>query len=319
MVERGIDPGTHVDTSKIPDIVETGVGVARINFIGDFDIGDPEKTALYRDIIQQCIDDGIETVGLIGFESSSVEYDPDNPEAHVPILVEAADRITDEFGDLVHRYEYINEPNNWVDDDHQYPIVSPALFARHMDAVYERLILQHWKDVTLISGPILSHDFHGDPYGDSGAAYTWAFYKAGGWGDQKPFHWFGTHFYVRQQGCSSAGQVKEALATNVNEILKVHDVFDPERWIAVSECGWRTEKGYVTERCQGLNIRAANEFFRNPRKFIAKLPEYTNSWVEFPYWMLFTLNDTSEAGKHGIVRIDGNRKPGFDIFSNLRR
>lgn len=256
-IEVGIDPGDQVfDDSKIPLVLSSGAQVVRLNFIGPLNNRDAAGPFMgfYRDLARRYVDNGVKVLGLIGMQS--VEGGYQDPNAFPYQIAEAADVITDSTGGVVGEFEVINEPNNYYGGSSH--LIPPDYFAWNLSSVYRRIKMERGRrDLSLISGPVLGHDFSGDLNEDSGANYMWWTCHSGinVFAPDDPNNWerirqesgdyplgdkVGAHLYV-VQGNSSPGIVSQAVWETLQAFKRGYQWFGINKPVSISEIGCQSD------------------------------------------------------------------------------
>ncbi|MDO8573930.1 MAG: glycosyl hydrolase, partial [Candidatus Daviesbacteria bacterium] len=261
--EVGLEAGEQSDTGKVNLVAESKAKWVRLNFIGDDWTASSSATKKYNQIIDAYKAKRINILGLIGAQSVAGGYDRTKPDDFIKKYVDAADAIVNRFGDRVKAYELFNEPNDWAGGTNAQ--VPPDLFAKYLGRIYRKIKIDQKKlDIILNSGPVFSHDQ------DTGASYLEQTYSAGknlsdpeaNWAKIKaetgsyPLDGIGYHIYVAQ-GMNDQRQVEPKIKENLNAFKSVITMLDPGKKIWISEFGWGTGTGRVTEEVQALNLEKA--------------------------------------------------------------
>lgn len=304
MVERGIDPGAQVDTSLVELAAGTNPDVVRLNFTDAFDARVPVSVIRkYREIINTYRQKSIKVLGLVGAESIEGGYDPSDPEPFADKLATAASKIVHFFGGKLEALEIFNEPNDYMGGEtHQVAPETMALFLTKVnEATSSRL---QRKKLSLVSGPLFSHDLYDNVWADSGAEYLYNVLYAGfntyGWTqDSLPFDEVGYHIYVGQ-GSVDPEVVIPLIVANLEEMKWVLGEFQIEVRFSISEIGWQS--GIVGEEGQASNITAANDVLLVDSRVVR--------------WLYFGLKDFGPF-TFGVTYLDETKKQGYDVLANL--
>lgn len=303
--EVGLEVGEQSDTGKVNLVAESKAKWVRLNFIGDDWTASSSATKKYNQIIDAYRAKRINILGLIGAQSVAGGYDRAKPDDFTKKYVDAADAIINRFGDRVKAYELFNEPNDWAGGTNAQ--VPPDLFAKYLGRIYRKIKIDQKKlDIILNSGPVFSHDQ------DTGASYLEQTYSAGknlsdpeaNWTKIKaeagsyPLDGIGYHIYVAQ-GMNDQGQVEPKIRENLNAFKSIIATLDPGKKIWISEFGWGTGIGRVTEEVQALNLEKAFALFKS------------EPTVRMAMW--FTLMDFDPV-EWGLLRGDGVKKKAWEKF-----
>ncbi len=306
----GIDPGEQRGTNKVEHVINAGAQIVRINFTDDFSTdvsyGVIEQ---YDNLIALYRNSGIQIVGTVGAESAG-GYDRTNPGEFIPRLVEAADKITNLFS--LDAFEIFNEPNDWYGGEEAQ--VHPWWYATMVQSVKDRMN-ENGKTPVLISGPLFGHDLSNGANvgGDSGADYLRSVYEYGegtlGWTqDTMPFDMVGYHLYVAQAS-NQPDIIKAVMQQNIQAIKEVTTEHHPGALIGVTECGWQTREGALSEEDQAQALYAAHEVF---------LGDDT-----IAYWMWFSLRDfwggDGQAYNYGLERVEADPKLSYTVFQAIEK
>lgn len=308
----GLEAGAQFDTSKVNLVKESGASWVRLNFIVKDDLGwtgvdDQKFIDTYNQIVDAYTREGIQIIGLIGAESAKGTpggYDRNNPQDFTRKYVEIADSIISRFGDRVKVFELFNEPNDWAGGTS--PQVPVRYFAGYLEKIYQKVKIEKGRsDIALISGPLFSFDL------TTAADYLRDTYDFGinqsGWKDIKtktgsyPLDGVGYHLYVAQ-GMTDQDQVENKLNENINAIKGVIDEKDPGKKIWISEVGWGTGQGRVTEDVQAANLEKAYQVLKS------------NPAVKLGMWFALMDFDSTEWG---LVRGDGTKKKSWSGFQTI--
>lgn len=304
MVERGIDPGAQEDTSLVELAAETNPIIVRLNFINAFDTRVPVSVIRkYREIINAYRQKGIKVLGLVGAESVEGGYDTNDPEPFADKLATAASKIVHFFGGKLEGMEIFNEPNDYMGGStHQ---VAPETMAFFLTKVIEATNKRpRRKKLSLVSGPLFSHDLYDNVWADSGAEYLYNMLYAGfnthGWTqDSLPFGEVGYHIYVAQ-GSSNPNHVINGIILNLDVMKEVLGEFQIYTSLSISEVGWQS--GIVGEDGQASNITTTHDVL--------------SASLQVGRWLYFCLKDFDSLS-FGVTYSDGTKKQAFDILSNL--
>lgn len=230
----------------------------------------------YDQIVNDFMSQGIQVYGLIGSQATvypvdmMIAYpgtDSTGAATWIQQYVSNFVEIVDYFKDRVRVYESYNEPNNW--DNGYTAVVHPKWFAKILQEVYlnTKYFNGHWGDpswqVTLVSGPILTHDFDTGGsyindtywYGKNELAWDWTHQQTGSY----PLDGFGMHIYVAQ-GSSNSTDVINGMNQNLNNfwnnITSYEGATSKQIWI--SEFGWQSSavgyQGQADNLTTGFNL-----------------------------------------------------------------
>lgn len=306
-LEIGLEAGEQNDTSRVDLVAESRARWVRLNFIGGDWATGSATTATYNRIIDAYQAKNTKIIGLIGAQSVSGGYDRENPGNFTQKFTDVADAIVNQFGNRVKNYELFNEPNDWGGG--QSSQVTERYFAEYLASVYRRIKIDRKKsDISLNSGPLFSFDLN------NGAQYLEETYNQGktlsgplNWETIKsltgsyPLDGVGYHLYVAQ-GMDDQAQVESQLRVNLDAIESVISSLDPDKKIWITEMGWGTGSGRVTEAVQAANLEKAYKVL------------YNDSMVRLGMW--FTLQDF-DTSEWGLIRGDGVKKLAWQSFQNL--
>lgn len=336
--KMGIDGNRPIDTASgaiaaqvsNPRIVaDTGAAFVRLNFVlGPWN--SPRDTAIHAGrtwfqtfdrIVDNFLNQGVEVYGLIGSESTS-RPDPGNrfrtaspsPDAE-DWLTEYANNfeaIVDHFAGRMSFYESFNEPNDWHGGSNNW--VHSYWLARMLRVVYQKVKIDNGHAVTLISGPLLTHDL--PTGGDNGTFYLDQTYLLGrahhNWEQFQndhgtyPLDAVGYHLYVAERSDSTPANVQAVYNAYLNAIWNVITRYEgtlTEKKLHVSEYGWHSDHG---EDKQVSKMEAGFRLLRDHARVA------TASW--------FCLQDF--PGKnYGLYRAGsltpGNRKQSYAAYKAL--
>jgi hypothetical protein len=274
----GIDGNRPIDTAsgtispQVSDpavIANTGAAFVRINFVlGPWNApGDTTLHAgrtwfqVYDRIIDGFLNQGVEVYGLIGSEATSRPDPGDrfrmaspNPDAE-DWLVEYANNfetIVDHFSGRVAVYESFNEPNDWHGGSSNW--IHSYWFAKMLRVVYKKVKIDGGHDVTLVSGPLLTHDL--PTGGDDGTYYLDRTYLLGrsshAWEQFQndygtyPLDAIGYHLYVAEGADATPSNVEMVYNRYLDAIWGIISRYEgslTEKGLHVSEYGWSSEHG----------------------------------------------------------------------------
>lgn len=315
-----MNPGQSMEDSgnlvfKGQRIAATGSGWVRVNFrLGPY--ASPNANgwfAAYDQIVDDYVSRGVKVFGLIGAESVHSSH-PHGSDAWIGDYVANVVAIVGHFKDRVRVYESYNEPNNWAWGTSQ-PILSPERFAALLQRVYleTKFYNGHGDDpswqVTLVSGPLFSHD------NDEGASYIQSTYLAGR--NQHAWDWvcaqlgtfpldaLGFHIYVEENPSASEAQVLAALRYNVDQFTGSADEQENACPTPGDKPVWITEVGFnaisTTEPIQARNVGPLFDAWRDDPRV--------------PVFFWFTMDDFP-GGAWGLFRLDGSARPAYAEFVN---
>ncbi len=308
----GLEAGAQFDTSKVQLVKESGASWVRLNFIVRDDqewsgVNDQRFIDTYNQIIDAYQKEGIQIIGLIGAESAKGSpggYDRNKPQDFTQKYVEIADAIISRFGDRVKVYELFNEPNDWAGGNNAQ--VPARYFAEYLEKIYQKIKIEKGRsDILLISGPLFSFDL------TTAADYLTETYNIGinqlNWQTIKdqtgsyPLDGIGYHIYV-SQGMGDQSQVESKLKENINSIKSIIDQKDPGKKIWITEFGWGTGEGRVSEEVQAANLEKAYQVLKD------------SSVVKLAMW--FTLFDFDTV-EWGLIRGNGVKKKAWFSFQKV--
>jgi hypothetical protein len=254
---RPLDDAGNISPTIQPDLVaETGTGYVRVNFV----LGphDSPRNADWQNRFDSLIDGlrarDVQIYGLIGHESVKTPLDnrcragAPNDAAHAWIAeyVDNFDAIVEHFQDRVEFFESFNEPNNW--NGQTIAWVHPYWMAKMVLEIYKRIKVQNKRPVTLVSGPILTHD------DDTGVGYIDTFFTEGknqhGWNEFRaqhgtfPLDGLGFHIYIeREPDTASTARAYKKRVEQVWNVFTLHEGADTPKRLFVSEFGWQSAHG----------------------------------------------------------------------------
>jgi len=336
--KMGIDGNRPIDTASgaiaaqvnDPTIVaDTGAAFVRINFVlGPWNSpGDATHYAgrtwfqAYDKIVNGFLNQGVEVYGLIGSEATS-RADPGdrfrvaspNPDAEDWLREYEAnfEAIVDHFAGRVDVYESFNEPNDWHGGSNNW--IHSYWFARMLRVLYQKVKIDNGHDVTLVSGPLLTHDL--PTGGDDGTYYLDRTYLLGrashNWEQFQndhgtyPLDAVGYHLYVAEAANATPTDVERVYNRYLNAIRGVITRYEgslTDKGLHVSEYGWSSEHG---EQKQSERMEAGFRLLRD------------HSHVKSASW--FCLQDF--PGKlyglyHAGSLTPANRKQAYSTYQTL--
>lgn len=305
--EIGIEAGEQHDVSKVELVAESGAKWVRLNFVGSNWAAGSNDVNTYNNIINAYRAKNIKIIGLIGAQSISGGYDRGNPGSFTQKFTNTADAIINRFGDRVKVYELFNEPNDWAGGNSSQ--VPERYFAEYLASIYRKVKVEGGRaDIFLNSGPLFSFDQN------SGASYLQETFNQGkslsgasSWESIKsqtgsyPLDGVGYHIYVAQ-GMGDQGQVESKILANLNAISGVIAANDPGKKIWITEMGWGTGPGRVTEAVQASNLQKAFDVLK------------IQASVRMGMW--FTLIDF-DSSEWGLIRLSGTKKLAWSSFKRV--
>lgn len=306
--EIGIEAGEQHDTSRVGLVAESKAPWVRLNFVGDdWSLGSND-VVVYNSIINAYTGKGVKIIGLIGAQSVPGGYDRTQQSEFSSKFTDTATTIINRFGDRVKTYELFNEPNDWAGGTSAQ--VSPRYLAEYLARVYRQIkITEKKNDITLISGPLFSFDLA------NGADYLGGVYSEGKSLEDRNLNWetikqttgsypldgIGYHIYVAQ-GMNDKAQLTSKMQANLNSIKSVINNLDPGKKIWITEFGWGTGDGRVTEDVQSENLEAAFNILKN------------DGSVKMAMW--FTLIDFDDS-RWGLIDTGGTKKKAWAKFTQI--
>jgi len=329
-----LDPGAPIcpKTGNIlisaQHIKEAGANFARINCIlGPWkNPDDTEKHGrqnlswfdTYDKIVDDFISNNIDVYMLINDEAVHNKAGSINTPGRVNDYVDNAYKIIEHFKDKVKIYESFNEPNDWSGGTTAE--MEPFYFAKMLEEIYRKVKIENKLDVTLVSGPLLGHDW-GDAGCEDAAPYLDCTYLCGinhlGWEKIKkecgtyPLDGIGYHIYDAQDECE-AEHIAKQFKKNIDNIWKVVTRYEgesTEKKIWLSEFGWNT--GRVSEATQARNLELGFKYLLSDER------------VDFvSYFCLEDFpGDHTGANLWGVYRhkplVTANRKPAWQAFKSV--
>jgi hypothetical protein len=300
----------------------TSTGYVRINFVLDQWPSPAEDGWLrtYDTIVNGLKAGGIEIYGLIGHEAVR-ESPGDNfrtaranaaADAWINQYVENFVTIVEHFRDRVKIFESFNEPNDW--QSQQKAWIHAHWFAKMLEQIYRAVKLERrFTDVTLVSGPLLSHDIGGAENMTSMATgYLRDTYQAGkekhGWEDVRssfgsyPLDGIGYHLYICEGSESTPEDIQRThkkYLDAISGIVQQQDV--AAKKIYVSEFGWSSASG---EGFQARSLKAGFESLRkDPRVALA----------------IYFCTQDFPGKEYGLCRLDKSKKPAYNAFLEQAR
>ncbi len=295
--KMGLDGNRPIDTASgaltpqmsTPGIIsDAGAAFVRINFVlGPWN--SPTDSSVhagrtwfqtYDAIINGFTALGVGVYGLIGAEATSAS-DPGDllrgaaPSAAGDAWLEtyATDflAIVSHFAGRLRLFESFNEPNDWHGGTSSW--LSPYWFAKLLKVVYQKVKIDSALNVTLASGPLLSHDLPGG--GDDGSNYLDQTYRQGrtyhAWEQFQSDH--GTyplddvayHIYI----ANAAGDTPQTVQTLFNQYtsslwtaMTRYEGQLTDKGFHISEYGWTSDNG---EALQSSKLQAGFRFLRDSR------------------------------------------------------
>lgn len=327
----GIDTNAPISASTgsivapVQVVAETGTEYVRVNFIlgpwtspSDITPHGSQNTTwfnTYDTIINGFVSRGVKVYGLIGAEAVHSSTTNLNTDQYVNEYVANFVQIVEHFKDRIQIFESFNEPNDWAGGTSAQ--VQPLWFAKMLEKIYRAVKIDNghnsdpsWQ-VTLVSGPLFSHDQ------DTVASYFSQVYYEGiinlGWTEVKnltgsyPLDGIGYHIYVAE-GTTDETTIKNKMTGNINAIWNTivnYEGAGTAKGLWISEFGWRVS--YVgTEDAQAQNLE---------KGFGVLLAD---SRIKLATW--FCLKDF-DAGGYGLFRINGtsetDKKPAWFSFNKI--
>ncbi|MCK5853481.1 cellulase family glycosylhydrolase [bacterium] len=309
-------------------IKEAGANYARINCIlgpwkspDDTEKHGTQKLSwfdTYDKIVDEFLSQGIEVYMLINDEAVHSEAGSINNPGWVDDYVQNVCKIIEHFKDKINVYESFNEPNDWAGG--KTAEVEPFYFAKMLEDIYRSVKINNKWDVTLVSGPLLGHDW-GTAGCEDAAPYLDCTYLCGinhlGWGKIKeecgsyPLDGIGYHIYNAQDECAPEHVAKQ-FKKNIDNIWKVVTRYEGEstnKKIWLSEFGWNS--GRVSEETQARNLKLGFEYLLADERidFISYF-----CLEDFP-------GDHTGSNNWGVYRqkplVESNRKPAWTAFKSL--
>ncbi len=297
----------------------------RLNFIlGPYNSpDDPQWQQTYNQIVNTLVSANITIYGLIGHEAvknndplflcylSQENSNQNNVDQWVNEYVYNFVSIVDKFKDRIRVFESFNEPNNWwVNVCGQTAIVHPKWFAYILQQVYlnVKYFNNHWGDpawqVTLISGPLLTHDLDNGStyldntywYGKNVWAWDWTKQQTGSY----PLDGIGMHIYV-QQGNTDPNVISSAMQNNINALWNTIVSYEGAgtlKKIWVSEFGWQSSA--VGQNGQASNMQTGFNTLNNDNR-IALATWYTlgiydiNNNPKQSYWTFRSIANSCQT------------------------
>lgn len=305
--EIGIEAGEQHDTGRVGLVAETGAKWVRLNFVGQNWAADSNDVIKYNNIINAYTNQNIKIIGLIGAQSVLGGYDRSDPASFTQKFTQVAGDIIDRFGDRVKVYELFNEPNDWAGGTSSQ--VPERYFAQYLAGIYRKVKIEKQRgEIQLNSGPLLSHDQN------SGASYLQETFNQGrslggnlNWDMIKnqtgfyPLDGVGYHIYVAQ-GMGDQAQVESKVRGNIDTVNAVINIFDPGKKLWITEIGWGTGAGRISEEVQSANLEKAYAVMGN------------HPAVKLGMW--FTLIDF-DSSQWGLIRANGTKKQAWESFKRL--
>lgn len=274
-------------------MADTGAEYVRLNFIlGPWTSpDDPTKRGpdnldwfeTYDRMVDGYLEQGVEVYALVGNEAVRLPDGTTDPrtftqsEAFTDLYEENWIAILDHFKDRVRVFESFNEPNDWAGGSAaQLP---PDAFARNLARLYRatkgeegRVDDPAWKDLTLVSGPLFTHNF------DDGAGFWRQTFEAGianhGWEEIReelgsyPYDGVGIHYYIKEGGEPPAETVA-AIRASADAMMAVTDSFEGAghgKRFYCSEFGFRDD--YTGSRAATVGkMNALFDFFRSDGRY----------------------------------------------------
>jgi len=267
----------------------------------------------YDEIVDGFLAVGVESYMLIG-NQSVVSASDTNTWGYVTDYANAFELVVGHFKDRVSVYETFNEPNNWSNGSSA--DVEPAYLATMLQEIYLNVkyrdghdIDPSWTDVTIVSGPILTHDFGGS--GDWGGTYWSQTINAGinqdlgflNWNTvyaatgSYPFDGIGLHIYVEGESDNVANittKYNQRINSMWNATTALEGASTPKK-IWMSELGWNRDSmaTYMTTEdaadAVARNLDTAYDLMRADARVIhgnwfslVDFPGLGNTWGLYP-------------------------------------
>jgi len=326
-IGQPINPNTGQIQIDFNLIYNSCTPCVRLNFIlGPYNSpDDPQWQQIYNQIVNTLLSAYIKIHALIGHEAVknnealfTCALSQENPQNQnivdqwINEYVYNFVSIVDKFKNRIRVFESFNEPNNWWSNVcGPTAIVHPKWFAYLIQQVYlnVKYFNNHWGDptwqVTLISGPLLTHDLDNGStyldntywYGKNVWAWDWTHQQTGSY----PLDGVGMHIYV-QQGSTDPNLISSAMQNNINAIWNTiisYEGWGTQKKIWVSEFGWQSSA--VGQNGQANNMTTGFNTLLNDNRIAI------SSW--------YTLKDWGETW--GIYDINNNPKQSYWTFRNI--
>lgn len=337
-VNRPIHPGTGAISATVADSrlpAWAGAKWVRVNFVlGPW--ASPTDTTKYEGrtwfeaydhIVDRYLAQGLRIYALIGAEAvrdtaaDANAFRSASPnsaaEQWLDEYVDNFGAIADHFRGRIHFYESFNEPNDW----HRVPNgpawtqawIHPYWFARMLQEIYNEVKLRQALDVTLISGPLLTHDadagtqYLADTYTQGINALQWETIRLNC--GRYPLDGVGFHIYVKQDCQATPDSIRAAIMGRVQAIWDTAHAFEgevlEEKGLYISEMGWQSLS--CGQGFQSQSLRAAYETL---------IPDWR---VRAAIW--FCLQDFGPGDTWGFYNAGElkkeNRKRAHDTFHDI--
>ena len=329
---RPIDMGSGALAPQMatPAIMsDTGAAFVRVNFVlGPWNAPDDATPhagrtwfQAYDAIVDGLRSQGLGVYGLVGVESTRAgdpgdRFRAQGPDASADQWLDTYARdfvlIAQHFAGRVRLFESFNEPNDWHAGNSAW--MHPYWFAKLLKIVYQKVKIDAHIDVTLVSGPLLTHDLPGG--GDDGTFYLDQTYLLGrtfhDWEQFQTDHGtyplddIGYHIYVGNTAENTPQDVQAIYTRYLNAIMGTIKRYEgqlTDKGLHVSEYGFTSDNG---EDLQATKMQAAFRTLRDSRSV------KTASW--------FCLQDFPGSA-YGLYRAGaltaGNRKAAYATFKAL--
>lgn len=319
-------------TDAVADqLAQSGAGWVRVNFIvSPFGSDNDEFYAKYDGIIDRLRSRGLQVVGLMSNESwpgSQQEWIANNAEksngdgynSYIDKYGYAFARMAKRWEGKIKYWEIWNEPNAWQrnpDEDPTNPggsYIYPSNFAALLTHAYSQARHYNKIDVKIISGGVFGHDISGFGTGPAGVDYVNDTYNVGinrtgkfAWSKATfgtyPLDFVGQHIYINQwpdNGYLNEAEFLGYLDNMQNAVAKWEGNSNKKTFI--TEIGWATNSGHVTEGQQAYNLEKSYKFMKD------------KNFVQSAMW--FKLEDDPPANLYfGLYRPDGSKKQSYNNF-----
>jgi hypothetical protein len=290
----GIDGNRPIDVSSgalAPQVSDPGIIAAlgaafvRLNFVlGPW--SSPRDSTLhagrtwygaYDTLVNAFAARGVGVYGLIGAEA--VPTDPGdrlrnagaNTDADAWLQTYTANfrDVVSHFAGRVNVFESFNEPNDWHGGSSAW--IHPYWFAKMLRNLYQATRIDAGLQITLVSGPLLSHDLPGG--GDDGTTYLDQTYRQGrtahNWeGFQAehgtyPLDGIGYHTYLGESPGSTTAAIGAAYSqylAAIGDVITRYEGQLTQKGLHVSEFGWSSDPG---EDWQSRNMQTGYRLLRD--------------------------------------------------------
>jgi hypothetical protein len=324
------DSGNVLITDAVADrLAQSGAGWVRLEFRrGPYNGDTPTFYAKYDEIVNRLRARGLQIIGNITYSTwpgSQAAWHANNWEntggdgynTYIDQFGYCFGRMASHWQGKIRYWEIWNEPNCYETSPAPGQFVGgfyiyPSNFAAMLTHCHSQVHYYGNLDVQIISGGLLGHNIAGYNYESSGAQYLYDTYNVGinhtgkfawtmGTYGQYPLDAIGQHFYIDQGGPVNTSWLGTYLDW-VHNVVTAWEGGGSQKKTWVTEFGWETRVGGISESTQNSNLNAAFNVMNGK--------SYIKSAIQFQF-------DDNPAGNlyFGLFRSNLTKKPAWTTFS----